>query len=78
MTSFIEDLGLFCKHCDNFFNFLTNPAIDKKFELQGGEETLVELVVKCPVCGQIDGYAPDEVTLRDPSERKRMGLPDRP
>jgi hypothetical protein len=51
-----------------------NAAVSKKYEMQGGDESLVELVEKCPFCGEIGGYDPDEATLEDPVLRKAMGL----
>jgi hypothetical protein len=74
LMGFIGDIGFFCKSCNQFFKLIGNPALSKKYEMQDGEESLVELVQKCPSCGEVSGYNPDEATLEDPVMRRAMGI----
>jgi hypothetical protein len=71
---FVADIGFFCKFCKRFIRLIGNPALSKKYATRNGEETLIELVQKCPSCGEVSGYDPNEATLEDPAMRKKLGI----
>jgi len=74
-VGFVGDLGYFCKACNGFFKLIGTPAISKKYEVREGEETLVEIVQKCPSCGEVRTYAPYEAILEDRELATKLGFP---
>jgi len=64
--------GYTCKACGLVFLLEDVTWHDTTWEDIEGEEWLVEVRNKCPHCGEIRGYAPNELELHQPSENGRI------
>ncbi len=62
-----DDPGFICKACGRFFTYKEVKQWDTKWTEResDGERTLLEMIYKCPFCGEIRSYIPNESTFRD-------------
>ena len=61
-----DDIGFVCKACGRFYADQDVKWWDTKWSEADneGERTLLEIIHKCPLCGEIRTYVPSESTFR--------------
>jgi len=63
-----DDLGFICKACGKFYTDAEVEAWDTRWETKYGQEWLIEIINKCPLCGEVRNYKPIESKFRWQSE----------
>ncbi|HEY1183873.1 MAG TPA: hypothetical protein VGE89_06795 [Bryobacteraceae bacterium] len=60
------DLGFVCKACGSWFNHEDTKEWDTKWSEPDaeGERWPLELIFRCPLCGEVRSYVPNETVLR--------------
>ena len=59
-----NDLAFICKTCHQFYTDSEVKAWDTKWEVRNGEKWLPQIIHKCPLCGEIRSYVPNESVFR--------------
>jgi hypothetical protein len=59
-----DDTGFICKACHRFFADSEVKEWETKWEPSQGEDRLVEITHRCPFCGSIQSYIPNEAIFR--------------
>src|SRR5689334_15252098 len=57
-------MGFVCKQCGRFFDHSKVEEWETSSETIQGESWLKELKLRCPLCGTMHTYTPNESTLR--------------
>ncbi len=65
--------GFVCKACGRFFSDQEVKEWDTKWGEPDadGERWLLEIIHKCPLCGEVGSYVPNESTTRSWHSRRR-------
>jgi len=61
-----DDLGFVCKACGAFYADSDVEWWDTKWSEPDadGERSLLQIIHKCPLCGEVRSYVPNEATFR--------------
>jgi hypothetical protein len=59
-----DDAGFVCKACGHFFADFEVREWDTKWESREGQDALVRITHRCPLCGEVVSYTPNEGTFR--------------
>jgi hypothetical protein len=58
------ETGFVCKACGKFYTDREVKEWDTKWGEPDGERWLLEIIHKCPLCGEVRSYVPNESTFR--------------
>jgi hypothetical protein len=63
-----DDLGFVCKVCGRFHTDAEVTEWDTKWETRNGEKWLAAIIHRCPFCGNLSSYQPNEAKFRFQAE----------
>jgi hypothetical protein len=65
-TPEIPDTGFICKACGKFYADMEVEQWHTRWTARDGqgEQTLLEIIHKCPLCGEVRSYHPNESAFR--------------
>ena len=67
-----DDIGYVCRFCGRFHSDAEVKEWETRWEERNGEKWLVEIAQKCPYCGEISRYEPNEAKVRFEVEESKV------
>ena len=65
-----NDVWFVCKICGRFHTDAEVTEWDTKWTMRDGENSIAEIIHRCPLCGEFSSYKPNEAKFRYQIENK--------